>query len=87
VTPIGHAFTKEGKPDYVTPRAVEASELPGILEEYSVAAANAKKAGFDGVEIHAANAYFQLDRLEANPGSVILVAIEHRKSATSRTAP
>jgi N-ethylmaleimide reductase len=58
VTPIGHAFTKEGKPDYVTPRAVEASELPGILEEYSVAAANAKKAGFDGVEIHSANAYF-----------------------------
>lgn len=40
-----------------TPRALELSELPGIVEDYRKAAANAVKAGFDGIEIHAANGY------------------------------
>lgn len=40
-----------------TPRALETNEIPVLLEEYRKAAQNAKDAGFDGVEIHAANGY------------------------------
>lgn len=58
VKPEGQAFTNDGLVDFVTPRAVEASELPGIEEDFRHAAANTKRAGFDGVEIHSANSYF-----------------------------
>lgn len=57
VKPAGQAFTFQGPVDYVTPRALEASELPGIVADYVQAAKNALKAGFDGVEIHSANGY------------------------------
>jgi N-ethylmaleimide reductase len=53
----GHAFTYEGPQDFVTPRALETNEIPGIIADYAAAAANAKAAGFDGVEVHSANAY------------------------------
>ncbi|WP_417667207.1 alkene reductase [Roseibium sp.] len=43
--------------DTPTPRALDAAEIPGIVEDYRKAAANAIKAGFDGVEVHAANGY------------------------------
>ncbi len=43
--------------DTPTPRALDASEIPGIVEDYRKAAENARKAGFDGVEVHAANGY------------------------------
>jgi N-ethylmaleimide reductase len=39
------------------PRALEAEELPGLIADYINAAQNAKKAGFDGVEVHGANGY------------------------------
>jgi len=39
------------------PRALELSEIPGLIEDYKRAAANAIEAGFDGVEVHAANGY------------------------------
>ncbi len=39
------------------PRALDISEIPGIIEDYRAAAKNAKKAGFDGIEVHAANGY------------------------------
>lgn len=55
--PAGQAFTYEGLQDFVTPRALAAEELPGIMAEYVQAARNALEAGFDGVEIHAANGY------------------------------
>ena len=42
---------------YVTPRALETDEIPGIVEAYRRGAANAKRAGFDGVEVHGANGY------------------------------
>jgi N-ethylmaleimide reductase len=45
------------KQAYVTPRALETSEIPGIVEAYRKAAMNAQMAGFDGVEIHGANGY------------------------------
>ena len=43
--------------DHVTPRALETDEIPLIVEDYRKAAANAKAAGFDGVEVHSANNY------------------------------
>ncbi len=43
--------------DTSTPRALDAAELPGIVQDYRRAAANAIAAGFDGVEVHAANGY------------------------------
>lgn len=57
IAPAGQAFTYEGLLDFETPRALEANELPDIVEQYRQAATNAKAAGFDGVEIHAANGY------------------------------
>ncbi len=53
----GQAFTYEGMLDFETPRVLDISELPAIVEQYRQAAINAKQAGFDGVEIHAANGY------------------------------
>jgi N-ethylmaleimide reductase len=43
--------------DTSEPRALDASELPGIVQDYRRAARNAMAAGFDGVEVHAANGY------------------------------
>lgn len=40
-----------------TPRALKLEEIPGIIDDYRKAARNAIEAGFDGVEIHAANGY------------------------------
>ena len=51
---------KDGQPafsDTSEPRALEASELTGIVDDYRRAARNAIAAGFDGVEIHGANGY------------------------------
>ena len=45
------------KKAYVTPRALATDEIAGIVEAYRLGAENAKKAGFDGVEIHGANGY------------------------------
>ena len=51
------AHTPSGKKPYETPRALKTEEIPRVVEEYRQAAANAKEAGFDGVEIHGANGY------------------------------
>jgi N-ethylmaleimide reductase len=53
----GLAFTPDGLVPHVTPRALEESEIPGIVDDYAWAAESALRAGFDGVEIHAANGY------------------------------
>ncbi|ANQ85843.1 glycerol trinitrate reductase [Azoarcus olearius] len=50
----------DGKGSFVptsTPRALDIEELPGIVEDYRRAARAAIEAGFDGVEVHAANGY------------------------------
>jgi N-ethylmaleimide reductase len=57
IAPQGEAATYEGMKPYVTPRALETHEIPGIVEQYRQGAQNALEAGFDGVEIHAANGY------------------------------
>ena len=51
-------MTAEGKAAaYETPRALETSEVAGVVEAFRQAARNAKAAGFDGVEVHGANGY------------------------------
>jgi len=57
IQPTGQAHTFQGLQPFVTPRALETAELPGIIEDFRKAAQNAVNAGFDGVEIHAANGY------------------------------
>jgi len=49
--------TPIGKQPYEVPRALETAELAAAVEDYRRAAERAKAAGFDGVEIHAANGY------------------------------
>jgi N-ethylmaleimide reductase len=52
------AMTADGKMvDYETPRALETSEIPAMVDAYRQGAKNALNAGFDGVEIHGANGY------------------------------
>ncbi|MCU0534521.1 MAG: alkene reductase [Hydrococcus sp. Prado102] len=57
IQPKGEIHTPMGKKAYVTPRALEIDEIPGIVRDYAQATRRAREAGFDGVEIHAANGY------------------------------
>ena len=57
IQPAGHVSLIRPMKEYVTPRALETAEIPGIVAAYRKGAENAKKAGFDGVEIHGANGY------------------------------
>ncbi|WP_437546283.1 alkene reductase [Sorangium sp. So ce367] len=53
----GHAYTPEGPQPYAAPRALETDEIAGVVAQFEDGARRAKAAGFDGVEIHAANGY------------------------------
>jgi N-ethylmaleimide reductase len=72
IRPNGQAFTEKGFEPIPTPRALETAEIPAIVEQYAQAARNALAAGFDGVEVHAANGYlidqFQRDRTNKRDG-------------------
>lgn len=57
IKPKGEAFTLIGLQPFVTPRALETDEIAEVVKQYQDAAVNAMAAGFDGVEIHAANGY------------------------------
>lgn len=57
VNPRQKVMTSTGYVDTVEPRALTIAEIKSIVEDYRSAAANAKKAGFDGVELHGANVY------------------------------
>ncbi len=57
IRPSGDALTLEGPKPRPTPRALEAAEIPGIVEEFRRGARLALEAGFDGVEVHGANGY------------------------------
>ena len=50
-------FTSQGPQDYEIPRALTLDEIKQIIQDYRQAALNAIEAGFDGVELHAANGY------------------------------
>ncbi|HJV72873.1 MAG TPA: alkene reductase [Noviherbaspirillum sp.] len=53
----GYVSLVRPKREYVTPRALELDEIPGIVAAYRKGAENAQAAGFDGVEVHGANGY------------------------------
>jgi 2,4-dienoyl-CoA reductase-like NADH-dependent reductase (Old Yellow Enzyme family) len=57
IAPRGHISLLRPKRPFVTPRALEANEIPAIVGAYRQGAQNAQAAGFDGVEIHGANGY------------------------------
>lgn len=57
IKPAGQAFTETGLKDFVCPRALEGHEIPDIVAQYVHAGQCALDAGFDGIEIHAANGY------------------------------
>jgi N-ethylmaleimide reductase len=54
---VGMAHTPTGKQPYVAPRELTAREIADIVNDYAIATSRARKAGFDGVEIHGANSY------------------------------
>jgi N-ethylmaleimide reductase len=58
IAPAGQMWTDQsGMQNYPTPRALQTSEIAGVVQEYVTAAKNAIKAGFDGIELHGANGY------------------------------
>jgi N-ethylmaleimide reductase len=62
VKPSGEAFIENENGEgalapFVTPRALQTEEIPYIVRQYALAAKKAMEAGFDGIEIHAANGY------------------------------
>ncbi len=80
------------------PRALELSEIPGIIDDFKRGAANALAAGFDGVEIHGANGYlldqFARDgtnkRTDAYGGSIenrAKLMLEVSKAVTAEVGP
>jgi len=68
VPAAGQMWTDQsGMQSHPTPRALEISEIPGVIDEYVQAAKNAIAAGFDGIELHGANGYLIEQFL--NPGT------------------
>eukprot|EP00884_Botryococcus_braunii_P015922 jgi/Botrbrau1/3012/Bobra.0070s0010.1 len=61
----GLCHTKSGKVPYSVPRALRKDELPRVAQDFATAAANAIKAGFDGVELHGGNGYLLQEFLAA----------------------
>ncbi len=57
IAAAGHVSLVRPLKPFVTPRALETREIPGVVEAYRKGAENAQLAGFDGVEIHGANGY------------------------------
>jgi len=57
LAPQGHVSLLRPLREFVTPRALNTAEISGIVEDYRKGAENAKRAGFDGVELHGANGY------------------------------
>jgi len=53
----GQAHTYEGKQAFEIARPLALAEIPRLIDDYRLAGANAIKAGFDGVQLHAANGY------------------------------
>ena len=98
IAAAGDSHTATGHQPYVTPRALEVKEIPGIIRDYAYATRQAREAGFDGVELHAANGYlidqFLRDgsnqRTDAYGGSVpnrVRFLVEIAEAAAAAWAP
>ena len=61
--------TPTGMQDFDMPRALETSEIPGVIEDFAQATRNALAAGFDGVELHSASGYLPMQFLSPAPTS------------------
>lgn len=57
IAPAGKVLTENGMQPYPAPRALERTEIPRVFEQFHHAAKCARRAGFDGVELHGANGY------------------------------
>jgi N-ethylmaleimide reductase len=57
VNPQQKVMNSSGYVDTVEPHALTAPEIKSIVEDYRMAAVNAKQAGFDGIEVHGGNIY------------------------------
>jgi 2,4-dienoyl-CoA reductase-like NADH-dependent reductase (Old Yellow Enzyme family) len=57
IAPNGHVSLLRPLRNFVTPRALSLAEVKELVQTYKKGAENAKRAGFDGVEIHGANGY------------------------------
>ena len=57
IAPAGQVHTASGPQPFVAPRALDLGEIPGVVEQFAEGARRARAAGFDGVEVHAANGY------------------------------
>ena len=57
IQPAGHVSLVRPEKPYDTPRALETAEIADIVAAYRLGAENAKKAGFNGIEVHGANGY------------------------------
>lgn len=53
----GSTYTPEGLQPFSTPRALDTSEIAGVVQQFVEGAKNAKRAGFDGIQLHGANGY------------------------------
>jgi 2,4-dienoyl-CoA reductase-like NADH-dependent reductase (Old Yellow Enzyme family) len=62
----GHVSLVKPQRPYPVPRALGKAEIPGIVAAYRQGAENARKAGFDGVELHGANGYLIDQFLQAS---------------------
>lgn len=70
IKPSGKTLTSGWKQvEFEVPHELEISEIQNIIEDYKTAAKNAKEAGFDGVEIHAANGYL-IDQFLQNNSNI-----------------
>lgn len=68
IKPEGGTFSSDWQPvAFETPRALELSEIHGVIEDFRRGAINAKDAGFDGVEVHGANGYLLDQFLQDGP--------------------
>ncbi len=66
IAAAGEVYTEQGMKPFESPRALETSELPGVVAEFVDAAERAVAAGLDGVELHAANGYLLQQFLSDN---------------------
>ena len=57
IAPAGYPSLLRPIRPFVTPRALQREEIPGVVAAFKLGAENAQRAGFDGVEIHGANGY------------------------------